>query len=61
MIKEIELKIIFLESKSLSDRINILDALLNGETPESEDREMAEAIKNFENLEQPEYFKNVAN
>jgi ATP-dependent Lon protease len=61
MIKDIELKIIFLESKSLSDRINILDALLNGETPESENREIAEAIKNFENLEHPEYFKNVAN
>jgi ATP-dependent Lon protease len=60
MIKDIELKLLFLESTSLSDRINILDALLTGEKPESEDRNRAEAIKNFERLEVNSY-KNVVN
>lgn len=60
MIKDIELKILFLESRSVADRINMLQVLLAGELPESEDKEMAEAIKNFERLEPLEY-KNVAN
>lgn len=60
MIKDMELKLMFLESTSLSDRINILDVLLAGEKPESEDKNMAETIKNFERLE-ANSLKNIAN
>lgn len=52
MVKDIEIKLIFLESTSLSDRINILDAIFTGEKPDNEDKELAEAIKNFERLDQ---------
>lgn len=55
VIKDIELKQIFLESTSLLDRVRMMNALLVGETPESEDREMCEAIKNFERLEPDQY------
>lgn len=51
MIKDIELKLIFLESTSLLDRVRMMNALLVGEKPETEDIEMCEAIKNFERLE----------
>lgn len=60
MIKDIELKLMFLESTSIADRLNIMNALLLGEQPESEDKEMAEAIKNFESLE-TNHYKNVVN
>ena len=50
MIKDIELKQIFLESTSLTDRVRMMNALLVGEAPETEDLEMCEAIKNFERL-----------
>ena len=59
MIKDIELKQIFLESTSLLDRIRMMNALLVGNTPEAEDIEICEAIKNFERLEIDEY-KNVS-
>jgi Lon protease-like protein len=50
MIKDIELKQIFLESTSLLDRVRMMNALLIGESPEMENFEMCEAIKNFERL-----------
>lgn len=59
IIKDIELKQIFLESTSLIDRVRMMNALLVGETPETEDIEMCEAIKNFERLE-TDYFKNAS-
>lgn len=46
-IKDIELKQIFLESTSLLDRVRMMNALLIGETPETEDIEICEAIKKF--------------
>ncbi len=51
MIKDIELKQIFLESTSLLDRVRMMNALLIGNDPEAEDIEICEAIKNFERLE----------
>lgn len=59
MIKDIELKLIFLESTSLLDRVRMMNALLIGKTPEAEDIEMCEAIKNFERLE-TDHYKNVS-
>ena len=59
LIKDIELKQIFLESTSLLDRVRMMNALLVGECPETEDVEMCEAIKNFERLEIDQY-KNVS-
>lgn len=55
VIKDVELKQIFLESTSLLDRVRMMNALLVGDTPESEDLEMCEAIKNFERLEVDQY------
>ncbi len=55
VIKDIELKQIFLESTSLLDRVQMMNSLLVGETPENENLEMSEAIKNFERLEAFEY------
>lgn len=55
MIKDIELKQIFLESTSLQDRIRMMNALLIGEAPETEDIEICEAIKNFERLDNFDY------
>lgn len=55
VIKDIELKQIFLESTSLLDRVRMMNALLVGDTPESEDFEMCEAIKKFERLEQDQF------
>lgn len=55
IVKDVELKQIFLESTSLLDRVRMMNALLIGETPESEDVEMCEAIKNFERLESDEF------
>jgi Lon protease-like protein len=51
IIKDIELKQIFLESTSLLDRVRMMNALLIGDKPEIEDINMCEAIKNFERLE----------
>ena len=48
ILKDLELKEIFLSSTSLPDRIRMLDALLQGKAPEIEDLHMSEAIKNFE-------------
>ncbi len=50
VIKDVELKDIFLSSVSLSDRIRLMSALLKGKEPEAEDVDMSEAIKNFERL-----------
>lgn len=55
IIRDLELKQIFLESTSLLDRVRMMNALLIGETPETEDIEMCEAIKNFERLETDSY------
>jgi ATP-dependent Lon protease len=51
VIKDVELKEVFLESTSLPDRIRMMDAVLRGQAPEVEDLGMSEAIKNFERLE----------
>jgi len=51
MIKDTELKEILLESTSLTERIRLLDALLKGKSPDTEDQDMGLAIKNFERLE----------
>ena len=59
IIKDIELKQIFLESTSLLDRVRMMNSLLVGDTPESENLEMSEAIKNFERLE-IDHYKNVS-
>lgn len=59
VIKDIELKQIFLESTSLIDRVRMMNALLSGDAPESEDIEICEAIKNFERLE-PEHQKTAS-
>ncbi|MBC7539082.1 MAG: LON peptidase substrate-binding domain-containing protein [Bacteriovorax sp.] len=55
VIKDIELKQIFLESTSLLDRVRMMNALLVGATPETEDIGMCEAIKSFERLETDQY------
>lgn len=59
LIKDIELKQIFLENTSLLDRVRMMNALLVGDTPETEDIEMCEAIKNFERLE-TDLYKNAS-
>lgn len=59
VIKDTELKVIFLESTSLLDRVRMMNALLIGETPETENIEIGEAIKNFERLE-PDQYKNAS-
>lgn len=59
VIKDIELKQIFLESTSLVDRVRMMNALLSGEDPESENIEICEAIKKFERLE-PDHYKNAS-
>ena len=51
MIKDNELKEILLENTSLAERIRLLDALLKGRSPDTEDQDMGMAIKNFERLE----------
>ena len=58
VIKDLELKEIFLSSVSLPERIRLMDALLRGKSPEIEDTAMSEAIKNFESLEPHSEFKN---
>jgi ATP-dependent Lon protease len=60
MIKDIELKILLLESTSLPERINILNAVLIGETPEFEDINMLQALKDFSRFE-PEKLKSISN
>ena len=55
LIKDIDLKLIFLESTSIVDRVRMMNALLIGESPEIEDFGMCEAIKNFERLEIDQY------
>lgn len=59
VIKDVELKEIFLSSVSLPERIRLMDALLRGKSPEVEDTEMSEAIKKFESLEPHSDMKNV--
>ena len=54
VIKDVEIKEILLNSVSLAERIRLMDALLRGKSPETEDDIMKEAIKNFERLE-PQY------
>lgn len=60
VIKDVELKEIFLSSVSLADRIRLMDAVLRGKSPEIEDTEMTEAIKNFERLDAQSDIKNAA-
>lgn len=50
VLKDVGLKEVFLECTSLSDRIRMMDAVLQGQSPEFEDMEMSEAIKRFERL-----------
>ena len=59
IIKDVELKEIFLSSVSLPERIRLMDALLRGKSPELEDNEMSEAIKKFESLEHQSELKNI--
>ena len=59
VLKDLELKEIFLENRSLSERIRMMDALLRGKSPETEDGNMCEAIKNFERLEPDPNLKNA--
>lgn len=59
VIKDVELKEIFLSSVSLPDRIRLMGALLRGKSPEIEDTEMSEAIKKFERLEAQVDMKNA--
>lgn len=56
LIKDVELKEIFLHSTSLPERIRMMDALLRGVDPETEDFAMGEALKKFENLTPNEMF-----
>jgi len=55
IIKDIELKQIFLESTSLLDRVQMMNSLLVGESPENENLEICEAIKKFERNEAFEF------
>ncbi len=57
VIKDVELKEIFLSSVSLPERIRLMDAVLRGKSPELEDNEMSEAIKKFESLEHQSQLK----
>jgi Lon protease-like protein len=59
VIKDVELKEILLESTSLPDRIRMMDALLRGQSPDIEDTNMSEAIKNFERAEPDAQLKNA--
>lgn len=56
VLKDVELKEIFLHSTSLPERIRMMDALLRGMDPELEDLAMCEALKKFENLAPHESF-----
>lgn len=55
VLKDVELKEIFLGSISLPDRIRMMDALLRGSSPDVEDVLICEAIKNFERLNPENY------
>lgn len=59
VIKDVELKEIFLSSLSLPERIRLMDALLRGKSPETEDKEVSEAIKRFESLVPESAMKNI--
>ena len=59
IIKDVELKEIFLSSVSLPERIRLMDALLRGKSPDLEDNEISEAIKKFESLEHLSELKNI--
>lgn len=59
VIKDVELKEIFLENTSIPERIRMMDALLRGQSPEIEDMTIGEAIKNFERLEAQDDLKNA--
>jgi Lon protease-like protein len=56
VIKDVELKEIFLHSTSLPERIRMMDALLRKMDAEIEDITMCEALKKFENLTPNESF-----
>lgn len=56
VIKDVELKEIFLHSRSLPERIRMMDALLRGVDAEGEDLQMCEALKRFEKLAPHESF-----
>lgn len=59
VIKDVELKEIFLENTSIPERVRLMDALLRGQSPEIEDIAMSEAIKNFERLDALDDIKNA--
>ncbi len=59
VIKDVELKEIFLENTSIPERVRLMDAVLRGKDPEIEDITMSEAIKNFERLEPQSDIKNA--
>ena len=59
VIKDVELKEIFLENTSIPDRVRLMDAVLRGQSPEVEDLTMSEAIKNFERFEPQVDIKNA--
>ena len=59
LLKDIELKQIFLQSRSLSERLQMMNLLLIGDKPELENTEICEAIKKFERLGIPQ-LKNVS-
>jgi len=56
IIKDVQLKEIFLHSTSLPERIRMMDALLRNIDAEIEDLAMCEALKKFENLSPSESF-----
>lgn len=56
VLKDVELKEIFLHSTSLPERIRMMDALLRNLDAEIEDVTMCEALKKFENLTPNESF-----
>jgi len=58
-LKDIELKQIFLQSRSQPERLKMMNLLLIGDKPELENAEICEAIKNFERLGSPQ-LKNVS-
>ena len=59
IIKDIELKDIFLENTSLPEKIRLMDVLLKGQSPELEDVIIGEAIKHFEQALPPEQHRHV--
>jgi Lon protease-like protein len=51
IIKDVELKEIFLDNTSVADRVRMMDALLKGQSPDIEDLATAAALKDFEHVD----------